>query len=89
MINAKLENGLCLALVLILFSVYPSHAQIRIDTSFTAERLVKKILIGNGVLVGPVSYQGPKHAIAYFQDPEFNVHLEEGIVLRRARLHMK
>jgi outer membrane protein OmpA-like peptidoglycan-associated protein len=79
--NAKLENGLRLALVLILLSVYPSQAQIRIDTSFTAERLVKKILIGNGVLVGPVSYQGPKHAIAHFQDPAFNVHLEEGIVL--------
>ena len=81
MINTKLENGLRLALVMVLLSIVPSQAQFRIDTSFTAERLVKKILIGNGVLVGPVSYLGPKHAIAYFQDPAFNIHLEEGIVL--------
>ncbi len=79
--NTKLEIKLCLAWVLILFSVYPSIAQIQIDTTYSAERLVKQILIGNGVLVGPVSYQGPKHAIAHFQDTDFNVHLEEGIIL--------
>jgi outer membrane protein OmpA-like peptidoglycan-associated protein len=79
--NAQLKNGLCLALVLTLFPVLISRAQIRIDTSFSAEGLVKQILIGNGVLVGPVSYQGPKHALAHFSDPGFNVHLEEGIVL--------
>ena len=33
------------------------------------------------LLAGPVSYQGPKHALAHFEDPGFNVHLEEGIVL--------
>ncbi|TDI66279.1 MAG: OmpA family protein [Bacteroidetes bacterium] len=81
MINTKLENGLRLALVLVILTIFHSQAQITIDTSFTAERLVKKILIGNGVLVGTVSYQGPKHAIAYFRDPDFNVHLEEGIIL--------
>ena len=80
MTNAKSKRGLCLALVL-LFSVVSATAQLRIDTTFNAEGLVKKILIGNGILVGPVSYQGPKHAIAYFNDPDFNVHMEEGIVL--------
>lgn len=79
--NAQFKNGLCLALILTLFPVLISRAQIRIDTSFSAEGLVKQILIGNGVLVGPVSYQGPKHALAHFSDPGFNVHLEEGIVL--------
>jgi outer membrane protein OmpA-like peptidoglycan-associated protein len=81
MTNTKLKEGLSLALVLLLFTAATSKAQIRIDTTFSAEGLVKKILIGNGVLVGPVSYQGPKHAIAHFKDPDFNVHLEEGIVL--------
>ncbi|GJM30782.1 MAG: hypothetical protein DHS20C17_34170 [Cyclobacteriaceae bacterium] len=79
--NAQLKNGLCLALILALFPVLTSRAQIRIDTSFSVEGLVKQILIGNGVLVGPVSYKGPKHALAHFSDPGFNVHLEEGIVL--------
>ena len=79
--NAQIKNGLCLALILALFPVLTSQAQIRVDTSFTAEGLVKKILIGNGVLVGPVTYKGPKHALAHFTDPGFNVHLEEGILL--------
>lgn len=81
MTNTRLKKGLRLVLVLLVFAVSTTQAQIRIDTTFSAEGLVKKILIGNGVLVGPVSYQGPKHAIAHFKDPGFNVHLEEGIVL--------
>jgi hypothetical protein len=80
MINAHLKNGLCLTLMALFFSV-PSQAQIRIDTSHSAETLVKQILIGNGVLVGPVTYRGPKHALAHFSDPGFNIHLEEGIIL--------
>jgi len=79
--NAQLKNGLCLALILTLFPVLTSLAQIRVDTSFSAEGLVKQILIGNGVLVGPVSYKGPPHALAHFSDPGVNVHLEEGIIL--------
>jgi hypothetical protein len=67
MINAHLKNGLCLTLMALFFSV-PSQAQIRIDTSHSAETLVKQILIGNGVLVGPVTYRGPKHALAHFSD---------------------
>ena len=62
-------------------STITSQAQIQVDTSFSAEGLVKQILVGNGVLVGPVKYQGPKHALAHFKDPAFNVHLEEGILL--------
>lgn len=82
MINAQLKKGLRLAYIwVLLFVAIPSRAQIHIDTSYTAESLVKQILVGNGVLVGPVSYQGPKHAMAHFSDPGFNVHLEEGIVL--------
>ena len=79
--NTKLNRALCLTLALCLLTGFHSWGQIEIDTSYTAEKLVKQILVGNGVLVGPVSYRGPKHAIAYFQDPAFNVHLEEGIVL--------
>ena len=79
--NTRLKRGLRLALVLVFISTYSSQAQVRIDTSRTADWLVKKILVGNGVLVGPVSYKGPKHSIAHFQDPSFNIHLEEGIVL--------
>ena len=81
MINAQFKNGLRLTFILVLFFIVPVQAQIRIDTSYSAETLVKQILIGNGVLVGPVSYHGPKHALAHFSDPGFNIHLEEGIVL--------
>jgi outer membrane protein OmpA-like peptidoglycan-associated protein len=79
--NALLKKGLCLTFIGMLTISSPSQAQIHIDTSYTAEALVKQILIGNGVLVGPVSYQGPKHAMAHFSDPGFNIHLEEGILL--------
>ncbi len=70
-----------MALLSVILSLAPLRAQIAIDTSYTAEQLVKQILIGNGVLVGPVQYQGPNHAMGYFQDPSFQVNLEEGIVL--------
>jgi len=80
--NWKLLFRLSFSLVgLWLTATTSSQAQINIDTSYTAEQLVKQILVGNGVLVGPVQYQGPKHAMAYFEDPDFNVHLEKGIVL--------
>ena len=79
--NTTWRRALRLVLALSLFTGFTSWGQIAIDTSYTAEKLVKQILIGNGVLVGPVSYRGPKHAIAYFEDPTFNVHLEQGIVL--------
>lgn len=56
-------------------------AQIRIDTSLSAEKLVKNVLLGEGVVVGNVIYTGPGHALARFRDSSQILSIHEGIVL--------
>ncbi len=53
----------------------------QIDTTYTADYLVKEILVGNGVLVGNVKFTGQKHAIGLFTDPTDQIGITEGIVL--------
>ena len=58
-----------------------SLAQMEVDTTKGPDFLVQNVLKGNGVLVGNVTYTGPKHAIGYFKDDSLNVGLREGIML--------
>jgi outer membrane protein OmpA-like peptidoglycan-associated protein len=58
-----------------------SFAQLQLDTAKGPEFLVREVLKGNGVLVGNVSYNGPKHAIAYFKDDSLSVGIREGVLL--------
>jgi outer membrane protein OmpA-like peptidoglycan-associated protein len=58
-----------------------SSAQTVIDTSYTADFLVNKVLLGNGVLVGNVKYTGEKHAISFYDDSTRQVGISEGILL--------
>ena len=53
----------------------------QIDTTHTADYLVREILLGNGVLVGNVKFTGQKHAIGLYADPTAQTGIEEGIVL--------
>jgi outer membrane protein OmpA-like peptidoglycan-associated protein len=52
-----------------------------IDTTKTADYLVKKILMGNGVLAGNVTFTGPKHSIGIYANQTAPVGIDTGIVL--------
>lgn len=63
------------------FSIVTTNAQTVIDTSHTADFMVKKVLLGNGVLVGDVKYTGEKHAISIYEDSTSQVGISKGILL--------
>lgn len=63
------------------FLANTSQAQVVIDTSRTADYMVKKVLLGNGVLVGDVKYAGEKHAISIYEDSSSQVGISKGVLL--------
>ena len=63
-------------------------AQTAIDTTLAPETLVKKILLGNGVLVGDVNFTGNRHAIAYYKHPQKALGIDSGIVLTSGHVHL-
>lgn len=56
-------------------------AQAVVDTSFTADFLVNKVLLGSGVLIGNVKYTGEKHAISAYLDESKELGIDKGILL--------
>ena len=76
--HSKLRYFLTLSLLLSSLAVL---GQTVIDTTKSAEYLVKKILIGNGVLAGNVSFTGPKHSIGIYANPQAPVGIDTGIVM--------
>lgn len=63
------------------------YAQIRVDTTQTAEFLVRDILIGQGVLVGNVTSRGAPYAIALFTDSSAQVGIKAGILLSTGNVY--
>ncbi len=57
------------------------YGQTVIDTTYSAEYLVQKMLLGNGVLAGNVTFSGEKHAISAYFDEARPVGIEKGILL--------
>ncbi len=82
----KLPN-IIIILVFFLFA-HGAASQTAIDTTLTPEYLVKKILLGNGVLVGEVKFTGPKHAIAYYQHPQKTLGIDSGLVLTSGHVQL-
>ena len=72
--------------ILLLVSI-TARAQLKVDTTNTEDFLVREILLGNGVLVGEVSYKGPSFAIAHFQDSSKTIGLSEGILLSSGNVY--
>ncbi len=69
------------ALLILFVASLQAYGQTTIDTTRSAEYLVKQILVGNGVLVGNVQYTGPRHAIGLYMDPQKPIGIDTGIVL--------
>ena len=67
-------------IVLCLF-LSTADAQVVVDTTYSAEYLVKEILLGQGVTVGNVSYTGEKYAISLYSDDRSAVGIRKGILL--------
>ncbi len=82
MIRASLQKKFFALLVICLSAAFnPTPAQIRIDTSLNAVRLVNDILLGEGVAVSNVKYTGPRHAIAGYQDSSKILSIHNGLLL--------
>ncbi|UII28346.1 choice-of-anchor L domain-containing protein [Fulvivirga maritima] len=56
-------------------------SQIQIDTTSSPSELVNEVLLGQGVVIGNVTFKGKKHAIGQYTEPEGQMGLKNGIVL--------
>ncbi len=65
-----------------------AQGQTEIDTTLTPEHLVKKILLGNGVLIGDVKFTGNRHSISYYHHPDKTIGIDSGIVLTSGHVHL-
>lgn len=70
-----------IVLLVLLLNAALGWCQTSIDTTFTASELVEKILLGQGVLIGNVTYSGPRHAIGLYQDDSAHIGFSTGILL--------
>jgi len=78
-IHAKLNAVKCVLLWIFMFSL---QAQAQLVTKIdNAENLVKNVLLGPGVKVTNVKYNGASMAIGYFDGAKSNIGLSSGIVM--------
>lgn len=73
--------------IILALCTYKCLAQIRVDTTKSAEFLVMEILIGQGILVGNVTSHGAPYAIALFTDSTKQVGIGEGILLSSGNVY--
>ena len=69
------------AILALSVATLPAFGQTTIDTTRSAEYLVKQILVGNGVLVGNVTYTGAPHAVGIYMDGSKPIGIDTGIIL--------
>lgn len=70
--------------ILILIEIvisFQAQSQITVDTSFTAEQLVKKLAGNQGVVVGNITVTGPHLGYGFFKDAEPAIGIDQGIIL--------
>ena len=70
-----------LTLLVVISSSFALQAQITIDTTATAEHLVKEVFKGKGVMVKNVNYKGHDHAIGEFTNPMGVPHYSHGFIM--------
>jgi outer membrane protein OmpA-like peptidoglycan-associated protein len=82
MIHLRLNKLVFCAIAFLLLSPpSPCVSQIRVDTSLSVHQLVKEVLLGDGVAVQNVRYNGPRHAIAHFRDSTKILSVGNGLLL--------
>jgi outer membrane protein OmpA-like peptidoglycan-associated protein len=69
------------ACLIILFYSHCCVAQIRVDTSLSAEFLVNEVLLGEGVIAENIQFTGAKHSMGLFADSSQMLSIKKGILL--------
>lgn len=69
------------ALLFLFGSFLQSKAQLVVESAFTPIELVQDILLGQGVLVSNITYQGADSQFGYFDSQNSNVGIETGVIL--------
>jgi outer membrane protein OmpA-like peptidoglycan-associated protein len=59
-----------------------------IDTSYSAEKLVREIFLSDSVKIFNVKYRGSKSSLAYFHNDSSNLAIKDGIILSTGRAMM-
>lgn len=65
---------------IIVFSIQ-LKSQVVIDTTFTAEQLVKKLVGGQGIIVGNIKVTGPHQGYGLFADGQTYLGIDSGLVM--------
>ncbi len=81
-----LKNSLY-SLIIVVCTLVQSKGQVVVDTSFNAEYLVNKVLLGTGVKVGNVKFSGEKHAISTYLDESAQLGIDKGILLTSGNVY--
>jgi outer membrane protein OmpA-like peptidoglycan-associated protein len=68
-------------LILIFYSSLLFGQTLKVDTAFTADYLVDKILVGKGIRVGNVEMTGLKQSICYFEMDTNVIGMKSGLML--------
>ncbi len=73
--------------VLILAGWFTAQAQLKIDTSYSVEDMVGKVLKGKGVQIGNIQMKGSKLGIGYFHVNSNVIGMRNGLLLSTGRVH--
>lgn len=89
-VQAYSSNLKCLLILISIFfnSAQFCLAQIQIDTSRSADAIVKEVLLGSGVWAGNISYTGAPHAIAVFETDSVILPIKKGLLLTTGNVYM-
>jgi outer membrane protein OmpA-like peptidoglycan-associated protein len=69
------------------FFSFVATAQLKVDTSYTSEHLVDKILSGQGIRVGNIKLNGHKIGLAYFTTDSAVIGMKSGILLSTGNVY--
>ncbi len=79
------EKGFWIRLTFItlitIINSFNAGAQIQVDTSFSAEQLIKKLIGTQGIVIGNIKATGPHLGYGYFSEAESATGIESGIIL--------
>lgn len=72
----------CILIVgMLLFSISPAQAQLKVRTEKNFNKMVNQVLVGSGVVIKNVIFRGDTNAIGIFDGRNSNIGLDSGIVI--------
>ena len=83
----QVSSRTSLILIFLLTGWFTAQAQLKIDTSYSVEDMVGKVLTGKGVQIGNVRMKGSKLGIGYFHVNSDVIGMRNGLLLSTGRVH--